>query len=268
MDTSKTGVYCITNLLNNKFYIGSAASTGKYPSMSGFNLRWRIHKCLLNKNLHHNKHLQNSWNKYGESNFNFFIVEYCDPAECLDLEDVYISLANKSYLYNSNHKTSSLLGYKHSQESRNKMSIAKGGYYYLIDPEGVVQEGYNLLKFASISKVSPEGLNSLIKGKCSNYKGFTTSLENHVSYKILFKFRGLYIDKRKNRINLGWKIKGVRQRKIFKDLNTAINFRDNLCKQGYVFKVKAPKYTEDETVEDLVQKRKESFEKFNLKPKN
>ena len=54
------GVYKITNVANNKFYIGST-----------INLRKRIKRHfyeLLNQ-MHHSKHLQNAWNRYREENF-------------------------------------------------------------------------------------------------------------------------------------------------------------------------------------------------------
>ena len=60
-------IYKITNIINNKIYIGSAIDT--------YN-RFSKHKSQLNKNKHHNSYLQNSWNKYGEQNFKFEIIEY------------------------------------------------------------------------------------------------------------------------------------------------------------------------------------------------
>lgn len=76
------GIYCITNNINNKRYIGQSKDIYK---------RWSVHICLLNKGEHDNKHLQNSWSKYGESNFSFTIIEECDE-ECLDERECYYIL--------------------------------------------------------------------------------------------------------------------------------------------------------------------------------
>lgn len=61
-----SGVYVITNLVNGKFYIGSSV---------GINTRWWNHLVDLRNGTHENPHLQNSFNKYGEENFAFSIIE-------------------------------------------------------------------------------------------------------------------------------------------------------------------------------------------------
>jgi len=61
-----SGIYKIICLNNNKFYIGSSTN---------INQRLKNHINLLNQNKHKNKYLQNSWNKYGEQNFKYEIVE-------------------------------------------------------------------------------------------------------------------------------------------------------------------------------------------------
>lgn len=60
-------VYKIENKINGKLYIGSTCKS--------FNKRRGEHLCSLIKNYHFNKHLQSAWNKYGENNFEFIIIE-------------------------------------------------------------------------------------------------------------------------------------------------------------------------------------------------
>lgn len=61
----QSGIYKII-CINNKFYIGSSVNIGG---------RLKDHVRLLKRNKHQNKYLQNSWNKYGEKNFRFEIIE-------------------------------------------------------------------------------------------------------------------------------------------------------------------------------------------------
>lgn len=62
----KSGIYKIINIINNKFYVGSA-----------FNLKKRKfdHFRNLSLNKHVNKHLQRAYNKYGKDHFKFEILE-------------------------------------------------------------------------------------------------------------------------------------------------------------------------------------------------
>lgn len=67
-----SGIYKITNLINNKFYIGS--SLDMYQ-------RAYTYKCLAKQNRIHNEHLQNSFNLYGIDNFSFSVLE------CINFDD-------------------------------------------------------------------------------------------------------------------------------------------------------------------------------------
>ena len=61
-------IYRITNTINNKCYIGQTKD---------YEQRFAEHKRLLRRNKHQNPHLQSAWNKYGEKNFSFDVIEYC-----------------------------------------------------------------------------------------------------------------------------------------------------------------------------------------------
>ena len=64
-----TGIYMILNHANDKIYIGQSID---------IKARWKQHKSDLNNNRHVNKHLQNSWNKFGQDNFEFIILCECE----------------------------------------------------------------------------------------------------------------------------------------------------------------------------------------------
>lgn len=87
------GIYKIINIINNKFYVGSAED---------FARRKRVHWWRLRRGDHANAKLQASWNKYGESSFTFVIVEeYDEQADILAAENVWLKEhVGKEYCYN------------------------------------------------------------------------------------------------------------------------------------------------------------------------
>lgn len=115
----KTGIYRITNIINEKFYVGSAVNIHR---------RWLEHKSFLNRNKHHSKYLQNSFNKYGIDNLNFEIIEECSKELLIEREQYWINLLD-SYNngYNCSPTAGNTLGVKHSDETRLKRSILNLG---------------------------------------------------------------------------------------------------------------------------------------------
>ena len=111
------GVYEIKNLVNGKYYIGSSNNVKR---------RWKEHVNQLNSSNHHNMYLQNSWNKYGEENFRFQILEYVNNEKFLrEAEEQWIHNL-KSYErevgYNiSIYTDSPLRGVKLREETINKL---------------------------------------------------------------------------------------------------------------------------------------------------
>lgn len=75
------GIYCITNIKNNKRYIGQSVNIKK---------RFYSHRYSLKKQIHINKHLQSAWNKYGRDNFKFEILKECSRDELNKYEIEFI----------------------------------------------------------------------------------------------------------------------------------------------------------------------------------
>lgn len=73
------GIYCIENMITHTKYIGQSRDIRR---------RWTGHKIQLRKGQHKNLHLQRSWNKYGEENFSFDILEIC-PIDKLNEREVW-----------------------------------------------------------------------------------------------------------------------------------------------------------------------------------
>jgi group I intron endonuclease len=106
-----SGIYKITNILNNKCYIGSAINIEN---------RWRTHKTTLAKGKHHSGHLQNAWNKYGANAFEFSIIETCFILALIFREQHFIDTIHPEY--NISPTAGSPLGVKHTEETRKKDS--------------------------------------------------------------------------------------------------------------------------------------------------
>lgn len=84
-------IYQIRCLVTNHCYIGQS----KNPK-----IRKNAHFSLLRHGKHYNQYLQNAWNKYGESNFVFEVVEDNIPSSEIDaIENEWISKAGN---YNFN----------------------------------------------------------------------------------------------------------------------------------------------------------------------
>jgi predicted GIY-YIG superfamily endonuclease/DNA-binding MarR family transcriptional regulator len=76
----KAGIYKITCKVNGKIYIGSSADCEK---------RFRQHVNQLNRGKHHNSHLQRAWDKYGEENFIFEVIERINDKDKLIEREQY-----------------------------------------------------------------------------------------------------------------------------------------------------------------------------------
>ena len=125
----KSGIYKITNLVNGKFYIGSA---------NNIYARWKGHKTSLRSKTknHHSIHFQRAWDKHGEKNFVFEIIElvenFADDKKILkrcllDREQHYLDTLtpwDRKVGYNFDKVAGSSLGRKMKKKTKKLLSIA------------------------------------------------------------------------------------------------------------------------------------------------
>lgn len=118
----KSGIYQIRNLINEKIYIGSAKSLPK---------RKNIHFCELKNGKHHSVKLQRAFNKYGEENFVFEVIEFVeDKSKLLECEQYWIDRFNSSKEgYNINPCAENRLGVILSDETKQKLSKSHKGIH-------------------------------------------------------------------------------------------------------------------------------------------
>lgn len=109
----KSGIYCFTNNLTGFKYIGSSQNLAKrfvtYFSNDLLQKITRKSRSIISSAL-----LKN-----GLSNFRLDILEYCDSRDVVSREQYYIDLLNPEY--NILKKAYSSLGYKHTEETLEKM---------------------------------------------------------------------------------------------------------------------------------------------------
>lgn len=156
----KSGVYKISNKLNGNNYIGSSKDIIN---------RWKKHRYDLNHNIHTNTHLQNAWNKYGEEQFDFIIVEECvlDKKVLLEREQNYIDLLKPEY--NILPIAGSRLGSKHTEETKNKISKnnvgMKGKTHSFETKQKIGSSNSVALKGRNLSENTKRKLSESLKGK-------------------------------------------------------------------------------------------------------
>ncbi len=107
-----SAVYQIMCRVNGKRYIGSSVNVAE---------RWGIHKSMLRHGKHINKKLQNVWNKYGEAEFIFEILEQVEPSKLFEAEASWLA-TEKPELNINPRPDAPMRGRKATAEHRAKIS--------------------------------------------------------------------------------------------------------------------------------------------------
>lgn len=122
-------IYKITNLINNKIYIGQTVHT--------LQERWMGHVWDAKNKSYTNRPLLNAILKYGEDNFTIEPVEECYSKEELDAREIYwidkLNTRDRNIGYNVSKGGDrgaggpNFKGHHHSEETRKKMSESRKG---------------------------------------------------------------------------------------------------------------------------------------------
>lgn len=189
------GIYRIYNTKNDKIYIGSSKNLKS---------RKKQHFLSLKNNVHYCKEMQNDFNFFGEENFYFEVIITCDKEYLLYYEQQIIDGITQKY--NSSPTAGSQLGFRHNQETKDKISKMKKGiptkrrptdkmienlimrnignvypaktYKGFISPNGeCVNEIFNLNAFCRENNLDCAHMTDVYYGKRKSHKGWT-NLEN------------------------------------------------------------------------------------------
>jgi len=110
-----SGIYRIKNKISGSCYVGSAQD---------LNGRWRSHKHSLRHKKKSPPKLQRAWDKYGETAFEFSVLEECPREVLLDREQHYIEQYKPRY--NTRIQAKSNIGVKWSDDTnRKKAGLAR-----------------------------------------------------------------------------------------------------------------------------------------------
>lgn len=114
-----SGIYAILNIVNEKCYVGSTCR---------LYVRWRDHLSGLRNNRNNSLLLQRAWNKYGQENFIFVVLEYTDWL--VERERFWIKelkTCDPKFGYNILEAANSRFGFIASEETKAKISKALTG---------------------------------------------------------------------------------------------------------------------------------------------
>ena len=115
----KPGIYIWVNKKNGKSYVGSAIDL-KDRLKQYYSLNLMRTKIMLGQSAIYTAIL-----KYGHSNFKLEILEYCDQSDVIARENYYLNLLKPEY--NILQVAGSSLGYKHREESKEKIRASLVG---------------------------------------------------------------------------------------------------------------------------------------------
>jgi group I intron endonuclease len=149
-----SGIYCIEIIIDgiSRKYIGFARN---------IKARWNGHKSRLRKNQHENPYLQNSWNKYGEEKFRFYIIqELRDDIELLISMEMYFICYYNTYWrdgdgFNLTRGGEGTIGVYYSPERRKQISERQKGEKGPNYGKHLSQEAKDKLSEARKGELSP-----------------------------------------------------------------------------------------------------------------
>lgn len=110
-EANSSGIYKISNIIDDRIYIGSAYKMRK---------RKNVHIMHLKRGTHHSNYLQNFVSKYGIDSLIFEVIEFCNTQDLIPREQFYLDGLNP--IFNMCKIAGNILGIKRSDEFKKKCS--------------------------------------------------------------------------------------------------------------------------------------------------
>lgn len=164
------GIYKITCLSSKKIYIGSTGDLAR---------RWPEHRKELRGNRHPNAHLQSAWNKYGELQFHYEVIEIILASFVTEREQYWIDrtkCSDRRYGFNNAPVAYPSSGWHLSDSHKQAISLRHGKTWEgFIDPDGNDVTIVGLTSFCRVHDLSYCTMSRMAHGHKSalQHKGWT-----------------------------------------------------------------------------------------------
>jgi len=141
------GIYMIKNSISGECYIGSSRDIVR---------RIRAHLSELRQGIHHSHQLQAAWDEYGAAPLRFRVVEIVESIEDLTKrENAAFALYLPTYNISLNAEANPMLGRRHTEESRAKMSAGKLGQPSGMKGKKMSEESREKMRIAATGRSNP-----------------------------------------------------------------------------------------------------------------
>lgn len=111
---NRAGIYVIVHNSSKRGYVGQTQNIAS---------RWSVHLACLRSNKHHCSYLQRAWNKYGEDEFTFRVVQLCTVSD-LDKFEIEWFDRFQGRLFNTHPPGKSHRGFVFPDEVIEKMRVS------------------------------------------------------------------------------------------------------------------------------------------------
>jgi group I intron endonuclease len=153
----RPGIYVILHVASGRSYVGSSVNV---------RVRRKTHLGALRHGRHYNTRLQRAWDKYGESAFEFNVLEWVERADVLVAEQRWIDRMQPAF--NVLSRAGSPIGFKLSAEQRAKISESNRRRMANVTPERLEAMRQHMREIAKKSPRKGPGIEGARKAAEAN----------------------------------------------------------------------------------------------------